>query len=1353
MKNSASRYALLAVLILGIAGAGIYFGVRRWQTAAQSAAVAGTGNSSRQDTGNMAASEAQRTEPTENRINKPGPEGAAATATTTTPAPSASARAAGTAAGAGAGGGINSAVKSGNKFPHSQNTAANSTAAGATDFSTAAAAGADSLPPRALALLERIPAQNTTLRAELLALATGTDIGAGTGADALTRATRALAALPPSALADPALHIHPSGAPFYVCTFPSRASASTPRTAAVGTAGTGTGTDTGTPAAAPVLITAPPIRHSKPGSKNILLLDFSGLTIEKTLWNEGETLSSLDDILPYHAKPFDLDGDLNTFSDTEQQAIIAIWERVAEDYAPFDVDITTEPIPADAFTRTTGRALVTHSKDRDNRAMPGTDSPNLGGIAYVNVFGEIDYHESVFIGTSTTGEHFYRHAASPALIYYDRLNNNPSDIAYTISHEFGHNLGLSHDGPGLATVTGTGADFEFGYYGGHGSGATSWAPIMGNGYGYSARSIVQWSKGEYKDANNHEDDIAIIAGKLGHRGEIVATSSDDADALTTGADGRLGAEGVLLHTGDAHYYSVNLGAPASTTITLNPFRPADGSIANAGNTDLRLELLGTTGAVIASDNPVAATSATLSRSLAAGQWLLRVTSTGVGDPLASNPIGYTAYGSIGQYTLATNLVPSAPALDVALAASATAPKLWWLDTNDIRPGSSAAPWFGQAGITHDGLHAAQSGSIASGTISSLGAFVEGSGTLAFWWKIASHEDDSLALTIGDYISMGGIAASEAIASEPDNGNAANANMKPSAFVTSGPVPRAEISGSTVWLYQTITVSPYRLHRVEWTFFRNGDGDGAAYLDQVAWMPDQTTFAPVPASLAVGSGAGSLTLDIDTNTDWLAGAAADWLAVSPTSGTGPATLTVSHDANPLPLVRSGTIVIWADDYTLKRTTTVTQSFDIPLAEALDAPNLAFTTGGDAQWFAQKTTARDTTGAARAGIIRGKTDADWIQNGSNKTWLQTTVTGTGILAFWWKTSSEQEVTVTSTSSEPEVTYTYGDILHFYIDGTERARLSGAETWTNTADEDTPGWRLIVDGTDATPPPAGSDGWNQLAFTITSTAADPDAEPHTLRWQYEKDPLLSVAADTAWLDQVQWQLPPALTVSPTTATVPNTAGTKQITITSNISWLATITTDAEWLTHDTGARIIGATGNVNGTLTLHHIANPPSSPERTATIEIAAPGTALDPVIVTITQAESPATPTLTVSQTTATVPIDAGTITINVATTTTWTAAVTSGTWLRVTANNAAGTLIITHAANTSGGAARTGKIRVTAPGATGSPIDITITQPANQSTTSGGGDGGGGGGGGGAASLWSLAALALLFGLRSRRKSE
>jgi hypothetical protein len=84
-------------------------------------------------------------------------------------------------------------------------------------------------------------------------------------------------------------------------------------------------------------------------------------------------------------------------------------------------------------------------------------------------------------------------------------------------------------------------------------------------------------------------------------------------------------------------------------------------------------------------------------------------------------------------------------------------------------------------------------------------------------------------------------------------------------------------------------------------------------------------------------------------------------------------------------------------------------------------------------------------------------------------------------------------------------------------------------------------------------------------------------------------------------------------------------------------------------------------------------------------------------------------------------DAGNTTFNVSNTGTgimpWTAAVTSGgDWLSITSGASgtdAGTITCAYKANT-GTASRTGTIRVTATGATGSPKDVTVTQAAHSS---------------------------------------
>ncbi len=163
--------------------------------------------------------------------------------------------------------------------------------------------------------------------------------------------------------------------------------------------------------------------HSRPGAPNVVYLDFDGHTITGTAWN-----NSTD---PLEAKPFDLDGDPSTFNASERSAIAEIWHRMADDYAPFDIDVTTEE--PSSFNSTTGRVLITSKTDANGKAMP---SSSAGGIAYIGVWGRYNYHT------------YY----SPALVYFDNLAKGTTYIAESAAHEFGHNLGLSHDGTGSTSA-------------------------------------------------------------------------------------------------------------------------------------------------------------------------------------------------------------------------------------------------------------------------------------------------------------------------------------------------------------------------------------------------------------------------------------------------------------------------------------------------------------------------------------------------------------------------------------------------------------------------------------------------------------------------------------------------------------------------------------------------------------------------------------------------------------------------------------------------------------------------------------------------------------------------------------
>lgn len=360
--------------------------------------------------------------------------------------------------------------------------------------------------------------------------------------------------------------------------------------------------------------------HSRPGATNTLYLDFDGHLISGTAWSSTDL----------EARPYDIDGDPTGFSQTEIDNIAEIWRRIAEDFAPFDIDVTTEsPV---TFGPSVGRVLITEDTDAGGQPMP---SQGAGGVAYVNVWGRSDFSSRY----------------SPALVYFNNLGGGRADyVTEAASHEAGHNLGLSHD----ATSTSS-------YYGGHGSGAVSWGPIMGTGYN---RNVSQWSKGEYADASNQQDDLSILDSKLGMRGDDHADTLATASRLVFDATGNVTAstpaddpqnmqadnKGVIESAVDldVFYFDTpggNLGLAISPAWQARYTRGA--------NLDIHAALYDVNGSLLQESDNLSDTDSSLSASLPAGRYYVAV--QGVGN--SQSP--YTAYGSIGQYFISGSI----PAID------------------------------------------------------------------------------------------------------------------------------------------------------------------------------------------------------------------------------------------------------------------------------------------------------------------------------------------------------------------------------------------------------------------------------------------------------------------------------------------------------------------------------------------------------------------------------------------------------------------------------------------------------------------------------------------------------------------
>jgi len=345
--------------------------------------------------------------------------------------------------------------------------------------------------------------------------------------------------------------------------------------------------------------------HSLPGSQHTIFLDFDGAVVSGTAWNEPD--------IGLEARGYRgwvVDGD-NALGTTELRGIQSIWQRVAEDYAPFDVDVTTQDPGPEALDRSGPddpvygtRVLVTSS----NAAMRAACVYVCSGSAWFDVFDLATAHD------------YYQ----PALVFPRMLGDDVKNVAEAVSHEVGHNFGLLHDG--------TATD---GYYGGH----RSWAPIMGAGFG---RPIVQWSRGDYAGANNQQDDLALIAANG------APLRADEAGPATTGA-GPLPA-GTSYITDDADVDVYALGTCVGPVVVAARRAPVSPDL------DIRLRLLRADGSVVASANPPAVAwtrdrarglSATIGTTVTAGTYFVAVDGVGHQGPVK----GYGGYASVGSYTL------------------------------------------------------------------------------------------------------------------------------------------------------------------------------------------------------------------------------------------------------------------------------------------------------------------------------------------------------------------------------------------------------------------------------------------------------------------------------------------------------------------------------------------------------------------------------------------------------------------------------------------------------------------------------------------------------------------------------
>jgi hypothetical protein len=131
-------------------------------------------------------------------------------------------------------------------------------------------------------------------------------------------------------------------------------------------------------------------------------------------------------------------------------------------------------------------------------------------------------------------------------------------------------------------------------------------------------------------------------------------------------------------------------------------------------------------------------------------------------------------------------------------------------TNLVWTTGGHSSWYAQTTDTYDQSDAAQSGPLSNSQTNWIGTSVSGPGTISFWWKVSSEASwDLLTFSIGG-------------------------------------VEQASVSGDGAWEFRVFRVAAGS-QALRWQYEKDPAWAGnldAAWLDQVAYVPDSALTAPV-----------------------------------------------------------------------------------------------------------------------------------------------------------------------------------------------------------------------------------------------------------------------------------------------------------------------------------------------------------------------------------------------------------------------------------------------------------------------------------------------------------------------------
>jgi Metallo-peptidase family M12B Reprolysin-like len=334
-----------------------------------------------------------------------------------------------------------------------------------------------------------------------------------------------------------------------------------------------------------------PVLSSYPSAPSVIFLDFDGQSVPAGAWSASPIYCGA--------------SGLSTAQVTEA------FNRVAEDYRPFNINITTDSTKYSAAPIAQRmRVIVTVTS-----AWYGSGA---GGVAYV--------------GSFIWGDD------SPCFVFSALLGYNTKNIAEACAHEAGHTLGLYHQSSYNVSCVKT-SDYNWG----QGTGEIGWAPIMGAGYN---QNLTLWNNGPNSyGCNVLQNDLDIITvgnGFTYRNDDYAATFAGATDAPFV--SNQFNLNGVVERNTDMDMFKFTMAAYGRFQLSAVPYNVGTGDAGS--DIDIQVTLYNNSQTQLNIYNPGTLLNSAIDTMLNPGNYYLKV--EGKGNIYAP------AYASLGSYSLQGN---------------------------------------------------------------------------------------------------------------------------------------------------------------------------------------------------------------------------------------------------------------------------------------------------------------------------------------------------------------------------------------------------------------------------------------------------------------------------------------------------------------------------------------------------------------------------------------------------------------------------------------------------------------------------------------------------------------------------